>query len=222
MPIRFVFTYIITFGQKSYLLIGALFCMFSTNISAQAGEWSVETTNEGLVEVQSRIWEEEDENGDDYQIIEYRVTTHTDVSVEKLKALLYDSNRHKEFMPDTEVSTLLERYSVNEWLMYYQFDSPWPLPDSDCVTRMILTESAGEGWVRFDGKAYADLYPMTEERRMDRFEIMYKFSAKDGRTRLDVHSIMTPVIHAPDWLVSIWFPDGPAELVLDLIDRAKY
>ena len=203
------------------VLGASIFMLVASASSGQPGPWSIETTNEELVEVHSRIWEEEDVNGDDFQIIEYRVTTYTDVSVDKLKALLYDADRHKEFMPDTEVSKMLERYSANEWLMYYQFDSPWPLPDSDCVTKMTLSESVTENWVQFDGKAMADLFPMTEERRMDKFEIMYKFSGEVGRTKLEVHSIMTPVIHAPDWLVNIWFPDGPAELVLDLIERAK-
>jgi hypothetical protein len=217
--LRFTFPYFVLRTRLACALACTAFVGLPSSFFGQAGPWSIESTNEGIVEVQSRIWEDQDINGDDYQIIEYRVTTFTDVSVEKLKALLYAGDRHKEFMPDTEVSDVIQRYSPKEWLMYYYFDSPWPLPNSDCVTRMTLTEE--QGWARFDGIAAADLHPRTEDRRMDKFEISYQFSVDGDRTKLVVHSTMTPVVHAPDWLVSIWFPDGPAELVLDLIERAK-
>ncbi len=198
-----------------------LFMLLTASLFSQETPWTVESTHDGKVEVLSRIWEEEDAEGDEYQVIEYKVTTTTKVSIEKLKALLYDADRHKEFMPDTEISRKLKIYSTNKWLMYYYFDSPWPLPDSDCVTIMTMTEDVANKSVRFDGIAHAELHPMTEDRRMDKFEISYTFTAQGDSTLLVVHSIMTPVIHAPDWLVNVWFPDGPADLVMDLIEKAK-
>ncbi len=45
---------------------------------------------------------------------------------------------HKKFYEYTDISEKVKDVSENEWIIYYYYSPPWPIADSDCVSRIKM------------------------------------------------------------------------------------
>ena len=112
--------------------------------------------------------------------------------------------------------------SDNEWLIYYYFDAPWPLPNSDCVSKMNFSEDVTNGIVTFTLTAEPSMYEKKDVKRLTYYNVTYIF--KDiGNGQVEMTSIarLTPVIKVPEWFVRSFFPDGPVRYLQRLLLLAK-
>jgi hypothetical protein len=121
-----------------------------------------------------------------------------------------DISKHKEILNE-EVSEILQSISDSEWLVYYYFDAPWPIPNSDCVAKMNFSEDINNKIATFTLTAEPFLYDTKNVRRVTYYSVLYTF--KDlGNGNVEITSIakLTPAIEAPEWIVRNFFPNGPA------------
>ena len=75
------------------------------------------------------------------QLVEYVVSSTEKLNYEKCKAVIKNLNTHRAFLDYTEKSKVLKTYNSTEWLIYYFFDAPWPLPNSDCVSNYKMIKN---------------------------------------------------------------------------------
>lgn len=177
-----------------------------------------ELSDDGTVEVLYKI--SEGENGE--QLVEYYATIIADVTLAQCDSVMKNAAFHKQYLQYTEESKKVRDLSSGEVLLYYYLDSPWPLPNSDIVVRMSREENSSLNLIRYTGVSAPLMYKQTEVARMVYSNFTHTFrQLEDGRVEFVAYSKFTPIVSAPDWLVSAWFPKGPIEMAEKYIAIAK-
>lgn len=203
------------------LLIGIILTFISSNMFAQKSEWTTEKTEDGTITVTSKISKRTDHIDGEVQLIEYVATTTANVSLQSCISIMKDISKHKEILNE-EVSEMIETISDNEWLVYYYFDAPWPIPNSDCVTKMSFSEDLINKSATFTIIAEPSSYGLTNVKRLTYYNIYYTFKdLENGSVEITSTAKLTPAVQAPDWIVKNFFPDGPARYIQRLLLLAK-
>ncbi|WP_139263220.1 SRPBCC family protein [Flammeovirga pacifica] len=184
-----------------------------------AQEWDIDKTENGSITVKSRVFNQEND-GKKSQIVQYEASTIADVDISQLLKVIKDASKHKYFSEDTEESKKLRDLPNGEWLVYYLVDAPFPIPNNDLIVKMSMIEGVDE--VSLYGTAVPDMYKMEDVKRMTYYNISYEIKKiEDGKSELITKVSMTPVTKAPDFLVKTWLPDGPSDIVKNIIIEAK-
>lgn len=205
--------------QIGFIILSMIF--LNVNIFAQTKEWKTENTKDGKISVKSRISDRTNKEGKDVQLIEYVATTTAIVDMQNCIAVIKDVSKHKEFMDD-EVSKIVKTISDNEWIVYYFTNSPWPMPDSDCVSTMTFLEDKDNGIATFILNATPTMFENGDVKRMTYYNVTYTFKDQgNGEIELTVTAKMSPVVQAPDWMVRGFFPKGPADVLREILKFAK-
>jgi hypothetical protein len=182
-------------------------------------EWKTSTTGDGLITVRSRISERSNEAGKKVMLIEYSATTKARMKLADGVALLKNVERHKLFL-DEKVSDRVKTVSDREWVVYYTFGAPWPMPSSDCVAVMTQEDSAQK--TVFSLTAAPSL---VENRKLDRmrfYNVTYAFrDLGDGLVEITTAASVSPLVQVPDWMVAGFFPDGPAKVLNRIVKLAQ-
>jgi hypothetical protein len=208
-------------GRKITGIIISISFFINTNAFAQGTEWKTEKSDDGKITVVSKISQRTDEEANEVQLIEYVATTIANVSMQSCISIMKDISKHKEILNE-EISEKVKTISDNEWLIYYYFDAPWPLPNSDCVSKMNFSEDVTNGIVTFTLTAEPSMYEKKDVKRLTYYNVTYIF--KDiGNGQVEMTSIarLTPVIKVPEWFVRSFFPDGPVRYLQRLLLLAK-
>jgi len=203
------------------LIIGIILTFISSNIFAQASDWTTEKTEDGTITVTSKISKRTDHLDGEVQLIEYVATTTANVSLQSCISIMKDISKHKEILNE-EVSEMIETISDNEWLVYYYFDAPWPIPNSDCVTKMSFSEDLINKEATFTIIAEPSTYGLTNVKRLTYYNVFYTFKdLENGTVEITSTAKLTPAVQAPEWVVKNFFPNGPARYLQRLLDLAK-
>jgi hypothetical protein len=204
----------------NYLLI--VFLLMSLNIFGQKDDWTKEMSRDGKTEVMSFISSRVDENGNEVQLAEYSATTIADGNIDNFSALLKDASLHKIFMENADISEELKAFSDNEWLVYYYFDSPWPMPNSDCVMTMKFSKNKTDKTIVYEGKTTPKLLEEKDVKRMNYYIVNYTIKElEEGKVEVSMWAKVTPVVSGPDWMINSWFPKGPAGILSRLVKAAN-
>lgn len=210
----------IVFKNTLLLLLLSFFIQFT--IQAQDSEWDKEFSKDGKIEVLSKISKENDKDGNNIQIIEYKVSTVVDLDLSKCVSAVSNIENHKDFYSDTQISKKIKDISDSESLVYFFIDSQWPLPNSDCVSIMSIAENKEDKYAEITLIAVPEEYEMKDVKRMSLSETTYSFKErKDGLLVFEIISRFSPVINAPSWMIKSWFPDGPIEMTENIIEIIK-
>lgn len=201
--------------------VAVLAVLVSAMPLVQAKEWKTEKSDDGKVTVRRCISERVDDKGEEVQLIEY-TATHTDsVALRECVRVVKDASKHKDFL-DEEVSTLVATISAHEWIVYYFFDAPWPLPNSDCVVSMKLSEDAVKKTAVFTFTAAPSMLEDKGVNRMTYYHVTYAFKdVGNGNTEMSIDAKFSPALQVPNWMVAGWFPDGPADILQRLARLAR-
>lgn len=205
--------------QIGLIILGMIF--LNTNLFAQTIDWKTETTKDGKVTVKSKISKRTDERGNNVQLIEYVATTTASVSMQNCISVVKDVSKHKEFTDD-EVSKKVKTISDNECVVYYYTNSPWPMPDSDCVMKMNFSEDETKRMAVFTLTAAPSMFEKKDVERTTCYNVTYAFiDLGNGKVEMTVTGKMSPTVKAPDWMIRAWFPDGPADILRIILKLAK-
>lgn len=191
-------------------IMSLILILCTTTLLAQRN-WKTETSKDGKVIVKSEITSTE--KG---KIIHYIAETTTDISLEKAAEYLRDSNTHKNFLENTQESKEVQKITNDNWITYYYFDAPWPMPNSDAVQEFKLSKTNNS--LTVSGISKPNAYKDSKVKRMDNYDISYHFEKLENKkTKLTITATFTPVSSVPKFLLKSWFPKGPAAIANKLI-----
>ena len=201
------------------IILGLSF--FSLNIFAQNDGWITENTEDGKIIVKSKVSKRIDEESKEVQLIEYVATITASVNIQNCIAVLKDVSKHKEILNE-KITEKIKTISDNEWLLYYYFDAPWPIPNSDCVTRMSFFEDTVNKIATFTLNAEPSTFKMMDVKRVTFYNVTYEFrDVGNGLVEITSTAKLTPIVQAPEWIVRRFFPIGPARYLERLLKLAN-
>ena len=136
---------------------------------------------------------------------------------EAIVALLRDSDRFKDWFPNTPESKLLDRAgSVSH--QYSVLDAPWPVSDRDNVLRSEIARDVSTGVVEITVTANPDHYPEQSGRvRVRRANGLWRFEPLgETRTRVTFQMHLEPGGGVPQWLINARVVETPFEALTNL------
>jgi len=163
-----------------FILVGC-FCVYLSSL-AQTDNWLTEYSKDKRVEVKYLIKNEKDSAGKKVQIVEYESSMLSkEVSLEQCIELMKNVALHKDFLQDTEQSYKIEDLSEDTWSVYYYINSIWPLPDTDCVAKVIYKRQ-NEQTVSFTSISTPEAFEKKGVERMVLNDAKYTFEALPDNT----------------------------------------
>ena len=151
--------------MKLIKIISYVIIISSFSSIAQDDNWTSEFSDEGNVKVVYRIYDSLMVNGEEEKFIEYTATPKTSASLENCAEVFNNSEMHKKFYEYTEVSEKIKDVSENEWIIYYYYSPPWPIADSDCVSRIKMKKESGNKKIVIESFSEANLIEMKDDTR---------------------------------------------------------
>lgn len=193
-------------------IVTALVILLYTGIGiAQTRNWKTQTSKDGKVVVQNEIVKI-----NKGKHIYYIAKTEGKFNLKQAEKYLRNSENHKNFLENTTESTELKTLSDTEWITYYYFDAPWPMPNSDAVESFTLSKTNTTLTIKAISSPKA--LEIKDVKRMDTYNITYHFELIDEQTtQLTITADFIPVSSVPKWLMNGWFPKGPAGIANRLI-----
>lgn len=203
------------------LVILAFFLITTVALDAQEEEWKTKVARKGLATVKYRVYNQLDETGEKPQIIEFEARTTTKASLETCVAIMKEDANHAVIMEGTEEARRIKDLPGGDWITYYFYKPPWPMPAADVITRYKLEEDATQNRAILTGIPAPDMYPKSDLPRMENNHTKYTFTDLGDEVEIVMYSWSIPLISAPNWLAKTWFPNGPADMVLGIASFAE-
>jgi hypothetical protein len=205
-------------GIITMVMLCPLFSVFM--LRAQSHDWETETASDGAV-VKHMISERSDANGKNVKMVSYVASITAKADYKKLTSIFKDASRHKVFMGQTE-SFQVKKLSELESIVYYFYKGVWPYPSSDVVTKMTVDEDVERNTTVFTLMAAPSMVEDKRVKRLDYYNVTWFFKKlEDGFTEINVTGKFTPAVQLPDFLMSTWFPDGPANYLSGIVKLAN-
>lgn len=212
-PIAFFFGRSHAKAFWSVLCLLLIFYSSSSYIHAQQDEW--ETYSYNGLQLKSKI-----EDHKEGKLIQYKAVKQSDVPLEKLRAVLLSFDAHKKFLQDTYISKVVDTLGGQMWKVYFEFDPPWPMPNSHCLMLYELN-STSEAFL-LSGYSITDADPIRKYEPMPLSYMVYRLSKlPNGKTRIEIDAKFIPLGSAPKWMINTWFPKGPARLIEGIENVAR-
>jgi hypothetical protein len=115
-------------------LIAAVIVLSSFGISGEKGDWKQGADKEGI-----KVYTKKSEQG---KIRTSRAEMFLDVPTATVVAALLDFNSYSKWFPSCMEAKILKQISDNEFISHLIYKTPWPLPNLDCVQRMVIDRKA--------------------------------------------------------------------------------
>ena len=150
-------------------------------------------------------------------IEEFRGVVEIDASADAVLELVRDSERFKDWFPNTPESRLLDRDGAVSH-QYSVMDAPWPVSDRDNVFRSVLTQDTRDGTFELRITANPDHHPEQPGRvRVRRANGLWRFEPLGPeRTRVTFQMHLDPGGGVPSWLINARVVDSPFEALTNL------
>jgi ribosome-associated toxin RatA of RatAB toxin-antitoxin module len=190
----------------------ALLLALSVAAPALAGDWTLARQENGIT-VHTRPVA-------DSGIDEFRGVAEVGVAASEVLALVRDSDRFKEWFPNTTESKLLDRDGAVSH-QYSVMDAPWPVSERDNVFRSVMSRDEASGTIELTLTANPDHYPEQDGRvRVRHARGSWRFEPLGPtRTRITFQMHLDPGGGVPQWLMNARVVDSPFEALTNL--RAK-
>jgi hypothetical protein len=210
--------------RKDFMKFCGVFIMLFIviNVSAQNKKWITEYSEDESIKVVYSIYDSLDVNGEEQTYIEYTGKTRTVATLEKCVEIFNNPGMHKKFYEYTEVSDKVKDISENEWIIYYYYSPPWPIADSDCVSRITMYADSVNKKIVFTSFSEPNLIETKGVTRSELNDITFTFTRiNENETEVFIEAILVPETPAPKWMMSAWFPEGPAGTLKRFIKLAE-
>jgi hypothetical protein len=195
--------------------------LLSFNILAQDKDWKTAKSDYGKITVNYKISTRTDENGKKVPLIEDMTTTTDSLSMQNCISLMKDVSKHKEFTDDY-TSEKVKTISDNEWVVYYYSKNPWPIANSDCVSKMTFSENMTEKTATFKFTAAPNEFKKGKVKRMTCYNVTYSFKdLGNGKVEITITGKSTPPVKVPLWIIRSAFPGVPVTALRKFVKLAK-
>lgn len=199
-----------------------ILCFLTLNLSGQTKEWKTEASEDGKTEVVFAIYDSVNIGGEEVKFIEYNAKTITTASLEKCADIFNNPSMHKKFYEYTEVSEKVKDFSENEWIIYYYYSPPWPIADSDCVSRIKMKRDSSNNKIVFESFSESNFMEKKDVTRSELNNIIFTFTEiSNSKVEIFIEAILIPETPAPKWMMQAWFPEGPAGTLIRFKELAE-
>ena len=177
--------------------------------AAPAVDWTLRKQADGI-DVYTRPVE-----GSDIQ--EFKGEGVVGVDAEAIVSLLRDSDRFKEWFPNTTESKLLER-DGDVSFQYSVMHTPWPISDRDNVFRSVTKRDADTGEIDITVSAAPKAHPIQPDRhRVTKAQGSWRLQPEGHDiTRVIFTMHLEPGGGLPDWMVNTRVVETPYEALVNL------
>lgn len=207
---------------RNSVLIFLFVWLVNSGLMAQKSDWKTQTTKDGRVEVTYVFSDTIDERGKKANVLHYVATLRAEVSLESCEAVMREDSLHMGFMDGTEHVKRIKDLPDGEWVTYYFYNSPWPMPDADVITKYKLEEKPSEKRFFLTGTPAPDMYPEGDVPRMKHNYTKYSFTdLENDSVEIIMYSSSIPLVSVPKWVIATWIPDGPADMLNGITSLAK-
>ncbi|MDE5419441.1 hypothetical protein L3049_15700 [Labilibaculum sp. DW002] len=184
--------------------------LISYNVFSQGRNYKTEITKDGKATVKYETVKEKE--GRHFY---YSAQRNVNASLDKLDAYLSISNNHKNFLENTPISEEIRKISDNEWVTFYLFDAPWPIPDSDVIVKFNRVKKDNK--LVFTAIAISDDYKKSDVYRITNYKFVYELEKVNAdTTKITITADYIPAGFVPVFLINTWFPEGPARIISNL------
>jgi hypothetical protein len=174
--------------------------------------WKLET-DVGGIKVYSRTVE-----GSPYRQI--KATAEVNASFEAVIGILTDYSNYKLWMNNVTDSEVIEQSSENVHYVYAYEDTPWPVQNRFCVTKMTLIQEIDDAMLHFES------VPRYMKSPRDAIEIATHrghWKVHRNRSGCEIEFLLEshPGGHVPSWLVNQMAAGGPVKTIQNLRSLAE-
>lgn len=201
---------------RKILIILFLFTIGVITISAQSENWEIELTDDSI-KVYTQFPEIETEDGEE-TLFKWKAEKTIDGNIEDLINTINDYKKHY-IIYECEKSEIVSS-SDSSTVVYYYFDSPWPAPNMDLVRTIKSTYDSEKNVFESLHIATPEKYADQDVTRLNYSTIKFKFTSPgNSKTKIELSGEFIPK-GAPVFLAKSWFPEGPADIITNLIKQA--
>ena len=191
---------------------GILFIMTVSLCFSQgkAGDWEITKDKDGIV-VYTRP-----RNGG--KLKETKTISDLKGGVDAIAGILKDYAKYKDWVDRTKESDVLKRPSSNEYIVYFESASPWPVSNRDLVLRVKVDKMSDKYGYIFNQFYLPHYIPEKESIvRMADYDGHWEVSDNgDGTTHVVYYMFVDPGGNIPDWTLNMVTEDAPYKTLENL------
>ena len=121
-------------GKWGVNLMAAVILLSAFRISGEKDDWKLGEDKDGI-----KIYTKKSEQG---KIRTSRAEMFLNVPPVRVVEALLDFNSYAKWFPSCMEAVILKRVSDKEFVSHLIYKTPWPLPNLDCVQRMVIDHQA--------------------------------------------------------------------------------
>lgn len=182
-----------------------LFCL---PLSSKAQDWTFSKEKDGV-----KIYKRKTQEG-----YELKLVSTFQTSLSAFVALFNNVPEYPRWGYKVQGTTLLKRFSDQEFVFYQYFDSPWPISDRDVIMHTKIWQDPNTRVVVLSSYAQPDYIPEKTDRvRIRKAKVQWTLTPLDNKTVQAVYCLNTdPGGILPDWSVNLASDIGPVQTVQNL------
>src|SRR5665213_3268528 len=115
-------------------LIAVVIVLTSHRVVSDKDDWKLGADKEGI-----KVYTKKSEQG---KIRTSRAEMFLNVPPARVVEALLDFTSYAKWFPSCMEATILKRINDNEFVSHLIYKTPWPLPNLDCVQRMVIDKKA--------------------------------------------------------------------------------
>lgn len=205
--------------MKQFILLGLVWCFtFQSNIQGQ-NKWDIVKQTDDIT-VYTR-------KSDNSKYKEVKINMTIQCSMTELVAALEDVDAHKDWVPYTIDSKMVQKDSESKFYYYVSSDFPFPARDRDVVIYYEREQQQDSKIVITRSEAAPEVLPESDKFvRVPVFSSTYVLTPKENGI-IDIEYLLkvSPGGKIPAWIINLGVTKGPIktmESLIKLIDSGKY
>ncbi|MBD3636662.1 MAG: hypothetical protein HUJ25_04915 [Crocinitomicaceae bacterium] len=151
---------------------------------------------------------------------EYKGITYVKARRKEVAVMVLNITDYVNWFPDCLESDIVSRESLNELVVYYRIDCPWPTQDRDAVVEMCIERQDEIDVTTIWFKDKTGIKPKKDGvTRVGDTSGFWRFSQIGEQTKIEYQCLTDPSGNIPAWVANLFVVDAPFE-TLSAIKKA--
>lgn len=156
-----------------------------------------------------------------HPVRQFKVESNSTADLNKFDDIMRQIDQYENWMPDIELSEILEKPDENSYIYRMVINAPFPVSDRDVVAKMEISYP-DEFTVRINHEGLKDYLPEDEDYvRIQSFSGYWEFKRQDDKTMINNQFISDPGGSMPTWVVNSFLASNPYNTVKKLKESVE-
>lgn len=203
------------FPLKYFLLFLTFLSLSSFRKQQQVNDWVYEREKKGI-----KVFTKKSKWG---RLRDSKAVMNVSSSPEEMFTLLTDFNNYTAWVPRCKKANVVARPSEFEYIVYFQFNSPWPVADRDCVVRIKVDRNVKTGVITITETSEPKyLKPIDGVVRIEQIMATWKITPlPSGGSELINEYATNPGGNIPDWMTNTQSVENPIATFENLKEQVE-